>query len=415
MDTDFTAARTEAAELDRTDPLAGYRNRFSLPDGLIYLDGNSLGPASHAAFRDLQTATRQEWAEGLIRSWNAADWFVQPQLLGGLVAEITGAAADEVVVCDSTSVNIFKAVTAALSLRPGRRTVLVEPDGFPTDGYMLQGLAQLTDIYIRPVSSASDLRAALEGGDVACALLNHVDYRTGALRDLPGETALVQEYGALAIWDLCHSAGVMPVELNAANADLAVGCTYKYLNGGPGAPAFIFCAKRHQAAARQPLSGWWGHREPFAFRSEFEAAPDMRKFLCGTQPVLSLRGARAGLEIAAEANLTQVRQKSLKMTALFRRLVTETCSEYGVNCITPEGEERGSQIALTHPEAFPVMQALIAAGVIGDMRAPDILRFGFAPLYNSFADVTRAAEILHDVLAKERWKAPEFQQRSAVT
>jgi kynureninase len=407
-------ALAEAEAADAADPLAGFRGRFRLPPGVIYLDGNSLGPAPEAALRAVVAAAEQEWAEGLIRSWNTAGWFALPTRLGDMIAPLIGAGPGEVVVSDTTTINIHKALHAGLSLRPGRRVVVAEAGSFPTDIYAAGSLGDRARLRLEGVDGPS-VEALLDDG-VAAVLVNQVDYRSGRRRDVAELTARIHAAGAVAIWDLCHSAGVMEVALNAAGADLAVGCTYKYLNGGPGAPAFVFCAARHQAAVAQPLAGWWAHARPFAFERDFEPAPDIRRFLCGTQPVLSLRGLEAGLALAAEAGIAAARAKSEALTERFIALAEAAAGPFGVGLASPRPpEERGSQVALTHPEGYAVVQALIARGVIGDFRAPDVMRFGFAPLYIRHVDVVRAVRTLELVLAGRVWDEDRYRARSAVT
>lgn len=414
MDDPFWAAALgEAEAADTADPLAGLRARFRLPAGMIYLDGNSLGPAPEAALAALREAGEREWAERLIASWNDAGWFVLPERLGDLVAPLIGAAPGEVVVCDTTSINIFKALHAGMSLRPERHVIVAEAASFPTDLYIAEGVcASQPGTVLRLEGIDGTEVEGLIDADVAVVLVNQVDYRTGRRRDVPALTARAHAAGAVIVWDLCHSAGVMAVDLNAAGADLAVGCTYKYLNGGPGAPAFLYCAQRHQTAVRQPLSGWWGHEQPFLFERGFRPDPGIRKFLCGTQPILSLRAAEAGLAIAGEADLAAVRQKSLALTGRFMALVREID---GIGILTPDDDTRGSQVALVHPGGHAIVQALIARGVIGDFRAPDILRFGFAPLILRHVDVVRAARTLEQILLTGCWDQPKYQQRAAVT
>jgi len=407
-------ALAEADAADAADPLAVFRDRFRLPPGVIYLDGNSLGPAPEASLRALAEAAEQEWAGALVASWNSAGWFDLPTRLGDLVAPVIGADAGEVVVCDTTTINIHKALHAGLSLRPDRRVVVAEAGSFPTDLYAAASLGAALTLRLEGVDGP-ELEGLIDA-DVAVVLVNQVDYRSGLRRDVATVTARAQAAGAVVIWDLCHSAGVMPVGLNEAGADLAVGCTYKYLNGGPGSPAFVFCAARHQAAVRQPLAGWWGHARPFDFERGFEPAQGIRRFLCGTQPILSLRALEAGLAIAAEADLGAVRAKSVALTERFVALVETAAAELGVALYSPRDPEvRGSQVALTHPEGYAVMQALIARGVVGDFRQPDILRFGFAPLYIRHVDVVRAVRTLEQVLAGRVWDAERYRARAAVT
>ncbi len=298
----WAKALAEAEAEDATDPLAGFRDRFHLPPGVIYLDGNSLGPAPLAALEALDRASRGEWADGLIGSWNSAGWFELPTRLGDMLAPIVGAEAGEVVVCDTTSLNVFKALHAGLNLRPDRKVIVAEGGGFPTDIYVAEGvLATRPDVTLRLEGVDGPDLLDLVDGDVAVVLVNQVDYRSGRRRDVAGVTARIHAAGAVALWDLCHSAGVMEVGLGEAGADLAVGCTYKYLNGGPGSPAFVYAAARHHESIRQPLSGWWGHAAPFDFSGKFAPAPGIRRFLCGTQPILSMRVLEAGLAMTAEA------------------------------------------------------------------------------------------------------------------
>jgi kynureninase len=413
----WAEARARAAGLDAADPLAAMRDLFHLPVGLIYLDGNSLGPAPKAAFAEVEAATRQEWAEGLIRSWNTQDWFDLPALYGDRLASLIGADPGEVVVCDTVSVNIAKVLHAALNLRPGRSVIAAEGAGFHTDRYIAEGVgASRTGVKLKLEGRDAPRIEDLIGDDTAAVLVNHVDYRTGAIRDMAALTRAAHARGALVIWDLCHSAGAMPVDLNGAGADMAIGCTYKYLNGGPGAPAFVFCARRHLPEVSQPLSGWWGHADPFAFETGFRADPGIRKFLCGTQPILSFRALKPALDIFEAVDMEQLRAKSAALTALFIELVEATCASLGITLASPcEAERRGSQVAFKFAHGYPVMQALIAGGVIGDFRPPDILRFGFAPLYTGFTDTCRAAEALHRILAGEGWREDRFQSRQKVT
>jgi kynureninase len=409
--------REAIAALDQRDPLRGKRDAFVIPDGLIYLDGNSLGPLPKAALRELKLAAEQEWGFGLIRSWNAAGWFDLPVTLGDRLARLIGAEPGEAVCTDTTSINIYKALHAALSLRPGRSTIVAEGTGFPTDVYIAEGVASVQpDVRIKLTGiDAPDIEDLL-GDDVAAVLVNHVDYRTGVLRDMAQLTARIHAAGAVVIWDLCHSAGTMKVDLNAAGADLAVGCTYKYLNGGPGAPAFVFAARRHHGKFSQPLRGWWGHASPFAFDHSFRPGDGIRPMLSGTQPILSMRALAGALDVWDDVDLDQMRAKSLALTDLFIALVEESCGRFGVTLAAPRDHaQRGSQVSFRHPHGYEVMQALIERGVIGDFRSPDYMRFGFAPLYLRYADVHAAASVLHDILADETWRAPRFAARSTVT
>jgi len=403
--------------MDAADPLRSMRDRFILPEGVIYLDGNSLGAASHAAFSELQAAASQEWAQDLIRAWNTAGWFDMPTELGDRIGRLIGAAPGQTVVCDTTSTNIYKVLHAALAMRPDRSVIVAEGNSFPTDLYMAEGVA----------STRAGAVLRLEGVDapsieeliddkVAVVLVNHVNYKSGELRDMAALTRKAQAAGALIVWDLCHSAGALPVDLDAANVDFAVGCTYKYLNGGPGAPAFIYAATRHLTDVRQPLSGWWGHARPFAFEQGYAADAGIRRFLCGTQPILTMRALKGALDVWDDVDMQALRKKSIALTDLFIQLVEARCGVYGLKLESPrDGIKRGSQVSFEHDDAYAIMQALIARGVIGDFRAPATVRFGFTPLYVGFKDVWQAVEILEDIMRTGAWKEARFAVKSAVT
>ena len=394
--------RQDCLALDAQDPLAPLREQFDLPDGVIYLDGNSLGARPKAALARAQQVIAQEWGHDLIRSWNTAGWFDMPRRLGDRLAPLIGARAGEVVVTDTTSLNLFKALAAALHMQKdgARRVIVTERANFPTDIYMAQGLASWLDrgYSLRLVDSPEELESAI-GADTAVLMLTHVNYRTGYQHDMAAVSALAHAHGALALWDLAHSAGAVPVDLHAAGADLAVGCTYKYLNGGPGAPAFIWVPRHHQAAFRQPLSGWWGHAAPFEMSPDFAPVDGIGRALCGTQPIASLALVECGLEIFEQSSISAIRAKSLALTDLFIALVEARCGGHPLGLVTPrEHARRGSQVSFMHPHGYAVMAALIARGVIGDYREPAIMRFGFTPLYTSFADVWDAVEILREIL-----------------
>ncbi len=408
----MTISQADAARLDADDPLAHCRERFFLPPGVIYLDGNSLGAMPKAVPPRMKRAVEQEWAVGLIRSWNDADWYPAPQRVGARIAQLIGAAPDEVIVADSTSVNLFKVLVAALRMRPGRRRILGELGNFPTDGYIASGVADLMQAQFSAVEGADILKNIDDS--VAIVSLTHVNYKTGRIHDMAGITRRAHAVGALVVWDLCHTAGAMPCDLNGCAADFAVGCGYKYLNGGPGAPAFVQVARRHQAALRQPLTGWHGHVQPFQFVDDYQAAKGIDAMLVGTASQLSLIALEAALSAFDDVDLAVLRRKSLALTDLFIRLVDQELSGFGL--ATPRDDAlRGSQVALTHPEGYAIMQALIARGVIGDFRAPDILRFGMAALYVGFMDVWNAVATLKDIMATQAWMAAPFRQRKAVT
>jgi kynureninase len=409
-------SRAECEALDAADPLAGWRGRFVLPEGVIYLDGNSLGPLPKAAEAVVRDVMRRQWGEDLITSWNRHGWVDLPQRLGAKLARLLGAKAREVVVTDSISVNLFKLIAAALGLRPGRRVVLSEQGNFPTDLYVAQGLRDLLGgrVELRLVDAA-ELEAALDQ-DTALLMLTHVDYRSGQMHDMARLTAAAHALGALTLWDLAHTAGAVPVDLNAAGVDLAVGCGYKYLNGGPGAPAFLFVAERWQEQIRQPITGWFGHARPFAFEGEYRPASGVTRFLAGTPPILSMKALEAGIDLFLEIDQQALRTKSMALTDAFIRLIEQRCATWGFVVASPrDAARRGAQVSLRHPEGYPIVQALIARGVIGDFRAPDLLRFGFAPLYVRFVDVWDAVETLCAVMAERLWDQPAFRQRAAVT
>jgi len=403
--------------LDEADPLRVFRSRFALPAGVIYLDGNSLGAASHEVFAEVRQAAMEEWGNGLIRSWNSAGWFHLPLELGDRIGRLIGAAEGQTVVTDSTSINIYKALHAALTMRPDRNVIVAEGDSFPTDLYMAEGVASTRPgVTLRLEGRDADTIEELIDESVAVVLINHVNYKSGELRDMAALTKRIQAAGALVIWDLCHSAGALPVDLDGAGADFAVGCSYKYLNGGPGAPAFIYAARRHHASIVQPLSGWWGHARPFAFERSFDGDVGIKRFLCGTQPILSLRALKGALSMWDEVDMNALRRKSIALTDLFIRLVEAKCGRYGVVLdTTRDSERRGSQVSFTHGNGYEVMQALIERGVIGDFRAPSTLRFGFTPLYVSYRDVWLAASVLEEILSSGSWQDARFAVRSAVT
>jgi len=403
---------TRAADFDAADPLAAYRERFTLPEGVIYLDGNSLGALPKATPARLQAVIESEWGEGLIRSWNDAGWFNMAARVGAKIAPLVGAAPHEVIACDSTSVNLFKLIAAALHMRPGRKVVLSEPGNFPTDLYMIAGL-EAQGLAERRLVERDKLTAALDG-DVALLMLTHAHYKTGALFDMAALTRAAHEAGALVLWDLSHSTGALPVDLNGVGADFAVGCGYKYLCGGPGAPAFAFVAERHQADLQQPLTGWFGHAAPFAFSDDYAGAPGVERLQCGTPPVLGLAALEVGVDLIAEIGVARLYAKSQALSEFF--LESLMAHDVALELVSPpRAAERGSQLSFRHPDAYAICQALIARGVIGDFRAPDVLRLGFAPAYLSFADMAAAARHLAEVLASGEWQRPQFNQRAAVT
>ena len=448
--------RARARELDAADPLAEYRDRFDLPEGVIYLDGNSLGALPKATPARLEQLVREEWGGDLIKSWNSAGWITLPQRVGAKIAPLVGAQPHEVIVADSVSVNLFKLISAALKMRPGRKVILSEPGNFPTDLYMIEGL-EGQGLAERRLADRERLADALDE-DVALLLLTHVHYKSGAMFDMAALTRAAHEAGALVLWDLSHTGGAMPVDLNACGADFAVGCGYKYLNGGPGAPAYAFVAERHHDVLEQPLSGWMGHAAPFAFSDDYTPAPGIDRLLCGTPSILAMSALEVGVELIAEIGVERLYAKSQALSGFLLECLAEAgviaplpLREWGwgegpaapaasgaadpspsapvkagappspaggeglVLASPTDPTQRGSQLSFRHPEAYALSQALIARGIIGDFRAPDILRLGFAPAYLCFEDMARTARALAEILAAGAWDRPEFRHRAAVT
>jgi len=436
----MTLTLQDCRDRDAQDPLRPLRDLFSLPAGQIYLDGNSLGAAPKATAARVASVVQNEWSQDLIASWNKAGWVDLPLRLGNQFAPWLGAGEDEVVFTDTTSINLFKVLTAAARIAaedgPARKKLLTERSNFPTDLYIAQSVCQqhgLELVLLEP----EEILPALDD-DAAVLLLTHVNYRTGAMHDMEQITAAAHAHRILCVWDLCHSAGAVPVDLHGANADFAVGCGYKYLNGGPGAPAFVWAHPRVVNRCWQPLTGWFGHAAPFQFTPGYAPAEGIRRYLCGTQPIISLSALQCGLDVFSASEplggMDALRAKSLALTDLFIRLVEERCQGHGLGLATPlHHAQRGSQVCLTRDEglgldgqgsgAYAIIQALIARGVVGDFRQgdgglgrhKDILRFGFTPLYVGFEDVWNAVEQLRQVLASGEWREPRFHQRQAVT
>ena len=429
--------RQDCLALDAADPLRALKNQFALPPGVIYLDGNSLGVLPKATAARVQAVITEEWGTGLIRSWNSAGWIDQPGRIGNKIARLVGAGEGELVVADSTSVNLFKVLSAALRIAradsPERPVIVSERSNFPTDLYIAESLAREHGARLHLVDSVDEIPASLNA-DLAVLMLTEVNYRTGYRHDMKALTAAAHKAGALVIWDLAHSAGALPVDLKAADADFAVGCGYKYLNGGPGAPAFVWSHPRHAERFWQPLAGWMGHAAPFQFTPDYKPAPGIQRFLCGTPAVLAMAALECGVDtvLAAEplGGMAALREKSIALTEAFIALAEARCADLGVRLASPrEATQRGSQVCLSlaaplQHAAYPVVQALIARGVIGDYRAgdpaqldavPHILRFGFTPLYLGFADVFDAVEQLHQVLVSGEWQEARFNKIEAVT
>ena len=406
----MTMTLDEALTLDAADPLAHCRERFALPDGVIYLDGNSLGALPRATAAAIANTVERQWGGDLIASWNKHDWIHAPQRLGNRIAPLIGASPGEVLVGDSTSINLFKLLAAGLKAGPGRSTILSETGNFPTDLYIAQGLAELSGANLRTVESDA-VEAAIDG-DTAVVMLTHVDYRSARCHDMERLTAAAHAAGALMLWDLSHSAGAITVDLNGARADLAVGCGYKYLNGGPGAPAFLYVAEALQDQLSSPLSGWLGHADPFAFEPDYRPAAGIARFQAGTPSIIAMAALDAGLATFDGVSIADLEAKSRRLSDLFITLVEERCPE--LTLASPRGD-RGSHLVFAFSHAYALMQALIERGVIGDFREPDLVRFGFAPLYNGFADVWREVDSLADILGSRSWDAPRFHQRRRVT
>ena len=426
---------------DEADPLRSLREQFDLPDGVIYLDGNSLGVLPRATAGRIADVVTREWGTDLIRSWNTAGWVDLPQRIGDKIARLIGAGPGQVIAADSTSLNLYKVLTVALDLADAaaadggatRRVVVSERSNFPTDLYIAQSIVSRRGMELRLIDSPADIPGALTD-EVAVLMLTEVNYRTGERHDMAALTAAAHAAGVLTIWDLAHSAGAVPVDLLGADADFAIGCGYKYLNGGPGAPAFVWVHPRYAGRFRQPLSGWLGHAAPFAFDTAYEPADGISRYVCGTPPILSLSALECGVDtvLAAEplGGMTALRAKSLALTDLFIALVDALPTELGVGVVTPrDPARRGSQVSLTlapprHEAAYAVVQALIARGVIGDFRAgvpgdlaaqPHIMRFGLTPLYLSFAQAFDAVAHLREVLETQEWRQERYAVKGAVT
>ena len=412
----MSITRIDLEALDIADELAPLRELFSLPERVVYLDGNSLGALPKATPGRVAEVVREEWGRGLIRSWNDAGWMAMPGRVGDKIARLIGAAPGTVMVADSTSVNLFKLLGAALAARPERRVIVSERRNFPTDLYVAEGLAALVDRghSLRLVEPEGIVGAIDE--DVAVVMLTQVNYHTGAMLDMAAITRAAHARGALVLWDLAHSAGAVPVALAGCDVDLAVGCGYKFLNGGPGAPAFLYVAPRLQDSLRYPLTGWLGHAAPFAFETGYRPGAGIARVMVGTPPVLSLAALEVGVDIALRAPMAAVREKSVHQARLFAALVEQMAGPWGFRLVSPRAaERRGSQVCLGHEQGYAIMQALIARGVIGDFRAPDVLRFGITPLYTRYVDLWDSAAALRLVMARGEWQMAQNRVRRTVT
>ena len=387
---------------------------FQMPDGVVYLDGNSLGPLPRAVADRVGRMISEQWGQELIRGWNSAGWMTQPGRIGDRVGRLIGAPEGTVVIGDTLSIKVSQALASALDLNPARRVILSDSGNFPSDLYIAEGLLRsLARDHALRIVVPEDVEDAIDE-TIAVVMLTEVDYRTGRLHDMKALTRKAHAAGALTIWDLAHSAGAIPVDLTGAGADFAVGCTYKYLNGGPGAPAFIYVAPAHVERIRPALSGWMGHQAPFAFDLDYRAGPGIERLRVGTPPVIAMSALDAALDVWEGVSMSDVRAASIALADLFIRDIEARCPE--LTLASPrDGARRGSQVSFRHADGYAIMQALIARGVIGDFRAPDMMRFGFTPLYIGETEVRAAVDIIADVTANRRWDAPEYRRKAMVT
>jgi kynureninase len=407
-------SREHCVALDRADPLAACRSRFHLNPGEIYMDGNSLGMLPVGVAEKVAATVTTEWGRGLIRSWNTAGWFEAPARVGARLAPMIGAKPHEVMITDTISINLFKLLMAACRMRPGRRTILAESGNFPSDTYIVSSVAEILGLKVKLVP-ASDIAAAIDA-DTAVATLSHVNYKTALVQDMAAVTATAHAQGALIVWDLAHSTGALVVDLNGAKADFAVGCGYKFLNGGPGAPSHVFCAERHHGHLDQPLTGWFAHAKPFAFDEGFARAPGMAGMLCSTPQMLSLAAFEAALAAFDGVSMAELERKSKALGDLMIALFDERLEHLGCRLAAPRHvERRGCHVSIGHEEGYAIMQALIARGIVGDFRAPDLMRFGFAPLYIGYADVFDTVAATEEIIVSRAFDTPAFRQRAAVT
>ncbi|WP_370387892.1 kynureninase [Snodgrassella alvi] len=411
----------QCQQWDASDKLAAFKTQFELPQGIIYLDGNSLGAKPRHSSERAQSVINQQWGTDLINSWNKAGWWDLPLRLGNKIGQLIGARENETVVTDTTSLNLFKVLAAAVDIQQQkdnrRKIIIAERDSFPTDIYMIEGFMALINqgYQLQLIDTPADLADSINQ-HTAVVVLSHVNYRTGYLHNMASTNELVHSHGALLIWDLCHSIGAVPIDLNSSNSDFAIGCTYKYLNGGPGAPAMLWVHQRYQTAFSQPLSGWWGHEKPFDMAVSYTPADNIRRYLCGTQPIVSMSLIECGVDIFLQTDMQAVRHKSLQLTDLLINLTEQECAGLGLTLITPrKHEHRGSHVSLRHPHGYAIVQALIARGVIGDYREPEVIRLGVTPLYLSYTDIWQAVQHLKQVLINQEWAQPKFHTRGQVT
>ena len=409
-------SKEEVLNLDINDPLKEFKDKFYLPEGMIYMDGNSLGALPKTTKNNIINTVENEWGKGLITSWLGAEWVNAPEKVGNKIASFIGAEKNEVTVCDSTSINLFKVLTAALQINDKRNIILSESGNFPTDLYIMDGIkafskGEIQNVIVEPQEVLDALN-----DEVAVLLLTQVHYKTGFIRDMAEITKKAHDIGALVVWDLSHSAGSIPLDLNACKVDFAIGCGYKFLNGGPGAPAFLFAAKRHHSKCRSVLSGWFGHEKPFAFTDDYFSATDVRMFLCGTPPVLGLKALENGVDMFCSVDIYQLRNKAKKLGAVFIELLNEKCGPYGFKIISPiDDDQRGGHVSICHENGYAIMQAAKDKRLIGDFRAPDVLRFGITPLYMTYRNIYDAVEIISNVMETKAWNQPEYLKQAAVT
>tara|TARA_B100001750_G_C15506934_1_gene601022 strand:+ start:690 stop:1940 length:1251 start_codon:yes stop_codon:yes gene_type:complete len=408
--------RNDLEELDNRDPLNQYRSEFNIPEDILYFDGNSLGALPSATVHRVNEVILNEWGSNLINSWNSSGWYTLSETIGNKIAKLIGADDGEIVCVDGTGLNINKVHAVALKMRKNRKVILMEETGFPTDAYITQGLIdQLEQGHIIRFIKKDEILDAITD-EVALVSLTQVHYKTGHLFDMKTITQKAHAAGALVVWDLSHSAGVLPIELNKCNVDFAVGCTYKFLNGGPGSPGYLYVSKRHQGKQIQPLTGWWSHKKPFAFEQNYRPKNDIGQFLSGTQPIIALAAAEVGIDMVLRADIALIRRKSIELGEIFIRLIQEHLIDYDLDIVTPRnGADRGSQISLSSPNGFAIIQALKEVGVIGDFRSPDNMRFGFAPLYTRYTDLWDAVKKLQVIMENDTWRAERFNNPIDVT
>ena len=410
--------REDFIKLDTLDSIKKVREEFALPKDVIYFDGNSLGPLPKNTIKSLDSVIQREWGDGLIRSWNDENWINLPRNLGNQIAPLIGAKEGEVIVVDSTSVNLFKVLSSALMLNKNRKVIVSEAANFPSDLYILEGVNNMFgESYERClIDEGDDEIEKYIDSSTAVVVLSHINYKTGRITDLKKITTFAHEKGALVVWDISHSVGVLPMNLHDLGVDFAVGCTYKHLNGGPGAPGFLFVHSSLIEKVSQPLTGWLGHIKPFDFEVEYQPANDINKFICGTPPIIAYKAIESGLEIFKDLSIIEIREKSIKLSEMFIQLMQQECTEFGFTLFSPKNsEQRGSQISFLHENAYSIIQALISHGIIGDYREPNVMRFGISPLYMRFEDVWNAITCLREIMQTGEWQSEKFKNKNYVT